>query len=436
MRIAVMNHSFEHDIASLRHGSPGWEWRVVGLDYFYREAMKVFPPKVTESLASYNDPALAPYREQYRERLADLIEDLHAESRFDAFVAPSDSFFYLREAPYACHRLGVPFLVVQKETTIADWNMEQGARALRDHAPLVADHMTVCSERHRDYWVRAGADPSAMTVTGQPRFDFYSTPRREVLPYPDHGGKTVLFFSYLPDFYHPGMVLADGTAAWQDMLDRTEADLWRLAAGGWRVIVKPHPLQPLPAEIKRIRAATGPLFGRRVFLADPAGDVRRLIAGADVAVGFQSTVMLEAMVAGLPVVYTFWDREAQRISETLVPYHEFGNLIEVVDEADHFVDAVVNARPAPWGSELWKARRAVAEPHLGPLDGNATRRTVDALTRAIDRYRRTHATESVVSPRTRPSLRLRRYRARESAIRTGSRLRRKVTGGPPLLDSA
>ena len=29
---------------------------------------------------------------------------------------------------YACHRLGVPFVVVQKETTIAPWNMEKGSR--------------------------------------------------------------------------------------------------------------------------------------------------------------------------------------------------------------------------------------------------------------------------------------------------------------------
>lgn len=435
MRIAVMNHSFEHDIASLRRGSPDWEWNVVGLEYFYRASMEIFPEKVTESLAAYNDPDLERYREQYREELVLLLADLYAEAPFDAFVAPSDSFFYLREAPYACHTLGVPFLVVQKETTIADWNMDKGARALREHAPLVADHMTVCSDRHKEYWLRAGADPDAITVTGQPRFDFYSEERRESLPYPG-SGRTVLFFSYLPDFYHPGMVLSEGKAAWQDMLDRTEEGLWRLAAEGYRVIVKPHPLQPLPVEARRIKEAAGDLFGRQVFLADPVADVRRLIAGSNVAVGFQSTVMLEALVAGLPLVYTFWDREAQRIKETLVPYHELGDLMEVVTDESRFEQVVRDARPAPWGGDLWRARRRVAEPHLGPLDGGATRRTLAVIEREVAAYAKRAGTGRREPLRARPSMRLRKYRARERAISLASRVRRKVTGGPPLLPSA
>jgi CDP-Glycerol:Poly(glycerophosphate) glycerophosphotransferase len=421
--VLVMNHSFEQDIAALRGASPDWRWRVISLEYFYREAMRIFEPGVTDGLAGYTRPEYAEARARYRERLAELLEDLWLEERFDVFIAPSDSFFYLREAVHGCRRLGVPFLVVQKETTIAPWNMEKGSRELREHAPLVADHMTVCSERHRDYWLRAGAHPDAMTVTGQPRFDFYADNRRVELRYGEEG-PIILFFTYLPDFYHPVMVTSEGEGVWSDLLHRTEQGLWQLAQEGYRVLVKPHPLQPFRFETRRIKNEVGSLFGSNVFAIEPTTDVRTLIAGSDIAVGFQSTVMFEAMAAGLPLVYTFWDPEAQRLAETMVPFHEWGDLLEVVEHADDFIDRVRRAPAAPWGSDLWHARRELAESHLGSLDGGASARAIHAIATHVSAFRSSRGELAVGRPRrTRPSLRLRRYRARERAIRTASRLR-------------
>jgi hypothetical protein len=426
MDVLLMNHSFEHDIEALRAASPDWRWRVVGLDYFHREAMKIFEPGAGDGLAGYTRPEYAEARERYRHRLAELLEDLWRDRRFDAFVVPSDSFFYVREAPYACHRLGVPFLVVQKETTIAPWNMENGSAELRRHAPLVADHMTVCSERHREYWLRAGASPEAMTVTGQPRFDYYAEERSEDLPFGDEG-PIVLFFTYLPDFYHPVMVASEGRAVWADLLRRTEEGLWRLAQEGYRILVKPHPLQPFRAETRRIKNEVGDLFGRKVFAIEPTTDVRTLISGADIAVGFQSTVMFEAMAVGLPLVYTYWDPEAKRIGDSMIPFHRWGHLLEVADDAGAFEDRVRGARAAPWGGELWQARRELAEEHLGALDGGASARVLDTLSRQIAAFRAAHETPAHArSVRPRPSLRLRGYRARQRAIRTASRVRRTL----------
>jgi hypothetical protein len=426
VNVLVMNHSFEHDIAALEAASPDWHWRVVGLDLFAREATRIMGPEVTEDLGAYARPHLADRRAAYRERLAQLLEDLYLEHPFDLFIAPSDSYFYLRDAPAACDRLGVPFVVVQKETTIAPWNMDVGALALRDHAPLVARHMTVCSERHRQYWERAGASPERMTVTGQPRFDFYAETPRVTLPY-GSDGPVVLFFSYLPDFYQVGIVGSDATPIWHDLRERTEDELWKLAADGYRVLVKPHPLQPFGAEERRIRARVGSLYGTKVFTVDGAVDSRWLIAGSDVAVGFQSTVIIEAMVAGLPTLYTFWDPECRRIEGTLTPYHEWGDLIDVVRDADAFGDTVRAAEPAKPGSERWKARRHLGEVHLGPLDGRSSERTVRVLAEQVHAFRRERGANHVVSlSRRYPSLALRRYRARERMIKTASRVRRRL----------
>ena len=39
--------------------------------------------------------------------------------------------------------------------------MQTHSAEMRDAAPFIADHMTVCSERHRQFWVRAGAPGAA-----------------------------------------------------------------------------------------------------------------------------------------------------------------------------------------------------------------------------------------------------------------------------------
>src|SRR5262249_36623418 len=153
------------------------------------------------------------------------------------FVVPSDIFFYVRSSPDACHRLGVPFFVAQKETTIAEYTMVEFAEEVRRYAPPLHDHMTACSERHKDYSVRTGADPATITVTGHPRFDFYAKlPERPP-------GRTILFLSYHLGAYHRDEGIRP---VWQTLHDSTEAALHELAREGWRVLVKPHPQQASP----------------------------------------------------------------------------------------------------------------------------------------------------------------------------------------------
>jgi hypothetical protein len=49
-------------------------------------------------------------------------------------------------------------VVVQKETTISPDTMEDHSLIVGEFAPFVSDYMTVCSERHREFWLRAGVD--------------------------------------------------------------------------------------------------------------------------------------------------------------------------------------------------------------------------------------------------------------------------------------
>ena len=263
-----------------------------------------------------------------------------------------------------------------------------------------------------------------MTVTGQPRFDFYADLPDVRLPYGDDG-PIILFFSYLPDFYHPGMVGSEGKAVWQDLLDRTEQELWGLAAEGYRVLVKPHPLQPFRTEAQRIAGQVGDLYGSKVFTIDPARrrpppDRRqrrggRLPEHGD-AGGHGGGAAHRVHVLGPRV-------RAHRGHHVALPRDgrpDGGRPRRRPLRRHHPHRQAGRARARRSG------RRAArpGEVHLGALDGGASRRTVQVLADQVAAFRSEPAHSGGADPgRRHRSMALRRYRARERAIGTASRMR-------------
>jgi hypothetical protein len=376
VRFLVLEHHFAQDIDALRRAAgEEIELDVMSYDLLRSEALRVLPHEVASGLEAFVKPELEGARRRFAAILREILEDRFTASPFDAIVMPSDTFFYVRATPPVAHALGVPFLVAQKETTISEHSMREHAQELRRCYPPLADRMTVCGERHKRFWVRAGAAPNRIVVTGQPRFDFY---RRESewpaeVPIGD-GGPSVLFLSYAVDAYYPG----EDRGSWSALHQRTEQGLHELARRGWRVLVKPHPQQPAGL-LREWRRRAGDLWGRRVFLVDPQADVRPLIVAADVTVGFQSTALLEAMLAGRPVLYTGWDEAAVALGDELIPFHEWDDEITVVRRADELPGAVAAARGWACTPSVLNSRREIAERYLGPLDGLAAERTVAVL---------------------------------------------------------
>jgi hypothetical protein len=378
VRFLVLEHHFDQDIDALRWAAgDSLELDVMPYDVLRSEALRVLPEEVGTGLEAFTRPELERARRRYAAILQEILEDRFTSSPFDAIVVPSDTFFYVRSAPAAAHALGVPFLVAQKETTISEHTMREHAEQIRRFSPPLADRMTVCSERHKSFWVRAGGAQERIVVTGQPRFDFYSHPSAwpaDVALGED--GHSVLFLSYAVDAYHPGE--GRGDPAWSALHTQTERGLHELARRGWRVLIKPHPQQPLETQ-REWRRNAGELWGRRVFVVDPQADVRPLIVAADVTIGFQSTALLEAMLAGRPVLYTGWDQTATALGGQLIPFQQWEKEITVIHRAEDLPGAVVAARGEKCQSDVLRSRREIAERYLGPLDGLAAERTVAAL---------------------------------------------------------
>lgn len=381
MRLLVLDHFFQQDIDALRAaGGDDFEIRTLDYNDLRREAMRVFPDSFASGLEAPNEPRYDNLRSRWSRVLRDIIRSEYRRWSFDALIVPSDIFFYVRDAPLICHRLGIPFIVIQKETTISNHTMRVHSKEVERWAPPIADWMTCCSERHKEFWLRCGMNADLIEVTGQPRFDYYRQPER--WPARADDMPTVLFFSYEFSAYYPTAPGESvGLETWRDLHLETESQLWKLASKGWRVMIKPHPQQDFANERRRMEETIRPLPRGSVQFIPHDTDTREAITSADVVVGFQTTALIEALTIGRPVIYTGWDTEAGRVAGDLIPFPDWEGPVIVVKDRENLAAAIELANGEHLSERDTRAAEKVIQNYLGPVDGRAAERALLSVAR-------------------------------------------------------
>ncbi len=378
MKVLILDHHFKQDIDSLLLANHvNHEVRTVSPYYFANHALKCFPPPVWgPDFSAYYAPELEQARAEYREVAFQLLFDLYKIFPFDLFVSPSDTFFYVRDVIDACHEIGVPFVVLQKETGVAANSLRDEAEATRRWYPFKGDWMTTSSMRSREFWLASGARLDQISVVGQPRYDFYQQPERwiplERLGVTLPPGKTrVLFLSFNFDAYDEKRGITTHRP-WEALHRQIETALVNLGASGrCEILFKPHPQQDLDC-VREIRARIEGSAG--ITFVDSVADTRQFIVAADVVVGFQTTGLAEAMAAGRRVIYTFWTDRVLAARDLLLPFDTMTDCIDVARSPEELERLVLDEADHHLGPEAIARRLELADPYLGPVDGRASER--------------------------------------------------------------
>jgi hypothetical protein len=381
LKFLVVDHFFGQDIEALRFASPACELLVVSPDLLGAVARRIFPASVFLAEGGgeiFGRPELAEARRRYDAQASEILESLYCEFPFDAVILPSDSIVYLRAWIPAAHRMGLPVVVLNKETTISPHTLTVESRVIGEFLPFISDLLLVCSENNRQYWLNAGADPRRIFVTGQPRFDLYHQPARwktlESQGVPVHAGvPNLLFFSYDLSAYS-----TEGSSAptWARLRSETEEVLLDLARDGrLNLLVKPHPQQQgIEDAEEQLRSRAGSSWGKLVHWLPGGLDTRQLIVHVDCVVGFQTTAMFEAMAAGKKVIYTHWTEPVARLGTAVIPFSEMGDALLLARSPEELRSHVLSD-PGDWLTEERKcARSREIQRQLGPFDGHASKR--------------------------------------------------------------
>jgi hypothetical protein len=359
-------------------------------------------------LSLYHDERFARQRELWAARARSLVGDLFGSFQFDVALAPADDTPYWRDIALGVEELGVPFVVLFKETTHPPGQLRTIAPLIRRYVPVTARQVLVNSAMTAEYMVACGADAANVHVVGQPRFDVYATPR--TFDRPAGTARRFLFLTYEFDAYRPNAV-RDGRAdrvrefliasgghlpatlpppvdqTWLGLRCDTERVLIASAAAeGASVVVKPH-RQMDQVDLAFDRSfveSQADAMGVSLRYAPATDELSPLLAEADVVLGFQTTVLLEAMALEKQVVYATWGGEVDGSDDELIPFAAWGDVIGVARSPDDLRAVLAHAS----GAEAARSRgRARAEEWLGPLDGRAAERVWGMLTRFRDERR-------------------------------------------------
>jgi len=371
LRVLALDHFFDQDLRALE-AHPRLSVRRFPYQRLRGPALRLLGNDLATGLDTYNRADLEPARRRYAAWLSDEVRRMYLEQAFDVIILPSDTFFYVRSLPSAAHAINIPVVVVQKETTVSVGTMQDHSADMRTAAPFISDFMTVCSERHMEFWLRAGATRNLIQVTGQPRFDIYSAQTSR----PPSARPRVVMLSYALDAYAPKSEREAGRSTWKQLRDETEAVLLDAARSGQcEVMVKCHPQQDQRAEAARLARVAGPTWRHGFSIAKIDADTRRLIVTSDAVVGFQTTALYEAVAARKSVIYAAWGREYERFRERLIPFEEAPDgCLHQASSATHLAALLQELRAASGPACIEWYEQA-----LGHIDGHATERVATRL---------------------------------------------------------
>lgn len=322
-----------------------------------------------------DDAAVEAAKRGYRDLLARTLRRYVAGVRVAGFVSANYAYYAERELAAAAEAVGVPFLVLHKESIRTPAQRPWFTRAYRELlGPFGGRSLAVYSAVERASMVAGGVAPAArIHVTGSPRIDELHRLRTDrSRGASDRGAAdptvTVLF---AVDPAAGTWTPYDGSGAidaprWEELARRTESAFVATAAAD------PAHAYAIKVKLGRETATLGrlpaPLPPNLAVVA--GGTATDLLRRTDVAVGFNSTVVLEAVAAGVPVlVPTF--AEAAAAPEWTLPVTE---AVVPLGTPEELGSAVAVARAEGPRSRLTSAQQRVLVDLVGDAEGGAADR--------------------------------------------------------------
>lgn len=367
IKALVIDHFFDQDIDQLRRHLPqGSSLHVVAYQRWAIPARLCFPRSAFTGLEAAYVPSL-----HRRWRVFSAVAKRQVNWLFQCFqpsilILPTDAIFYFRPYIREFRNLGVPTFVLQKETTISPITMDLHADEVKKWVPPISDFMTVCSERQREFWERAGGEPQLIEITGQPRFDFYS---QRFSSEAGSGKPKLLYLSFDDIAYLPDDLGFSSGRSWCEFRREVETTMENFA-DRFEITIKHHPQQ----------VAKDFIPTSRVTVAPPESDTRQLILGADLVVGFQTTALFEAAIAGKPTIYVGWGETFDEFRSGLVPYEELGGTIRGADSEEMFsafLETFLDGGSfvdSPGGDD-----ESLLDRYIGPRDGGSSSRVWNTI---------------------------------------------------------
>jgi glycosyltransferase involved in cell wall biosynthesis len=336
----------------------------------------------------------------YRRFLVKLWRKLDRRRHFDAVLTGNFAYFAERELAGALEELGIPFIVIMKESIKNEGYERFWTKVYRERrGPFAGRRILVYGESERSVEVNSGIiAPDRITITGMPRLDFVHRMRRQAAAVgAAHAGPlSVLFFMFGPKAFIP--VLIRKRSRWP-YTRRTEQVDERVDRLGWTRLVEQtqraihtmatrYPDLRITIKTKGAESDKDIATLEQLMGVDRLPDNIRVVVGGspqalifqhDVVCGFNSTSLLEALAAGKPVVVPHY---AEALEAEMQPYLvDLEDAVEYAESPEELAELLVRCareRRQP-SADLPAATARVLDKWLFNSDGQAGLRVREAV---------------------------------------------------------
>lgn len=374
---------FNEDALEVLGSAP--EIQVFGLRRVFLKVMAlgVLPRNVCDD-ATYvsEDPAAAEAKIRYLKLCRGVWRYLCMVRRYDLVLTGNWCYWAEREFATALEECDTPFVVLHKE------GIKPPARShmLRElfkktRGQFTGRRVLVYHESERDHQIEGGiAKPEQITIVGMPRLDKLHAWRK--LAAMGHvkarsEKPLALFLAFIPNNFLPSYSGIDCDLAWSELCAGTYRAAIMLAQSHPEidVIIRPRGYEYVEVEYLLRQQSSLPPNLRIVV----EGDITPLIEASWIICGHNTTVLLEGLAAGKPVVVPhFGEALDDRYKGYIV---DLGAAVEHADSVSDLVARLeVHCKSGRAVQEpLSPAVRAELAKWTGNSDGAASSRALKAL---------------------------------------------------------
>jgi hypothetical protein len=320
--------------------------------------------------------------------LSALFRSLERRKGIHCVMTPNH--MYLQNKPLAegCEAAGVPFIDLHKECVKDEVTAALFIRKMRDvigvSLPFLGTKICVYNEFMKDMFVGMGvAPPDKIAVTGTLRVDRF---RRELQEGADDIRDTVTLFSFrhIPWGANPrdyvNQFSPDGSKGYVRLFQDAHCAWAELAVQNPHVnfVIKLKWYEVWKEQIRKALAARGLELDRIPNLRIVAVEetAQSLIARSIVVAAFNSTTLLEARLAGRPVVFPFFDEAVDTYPDSVGFKSVFDEFLVTRSAAEfkQTVQAAIDAPPPDRPPGDYMMTR-----YFGFTDGRSLERIMDVI---------------------------------------------------------
>jgi hypothetical protein len=373
--VLAINHFYDQDYEACSISAINHNFVVVNGPVLFKFAKYFFSKRVIELLIKYpsdNNKGL----QQWKKISDDIFDRLDKKFNFDFIVTPSDSFYWIREFIKKGNESKIS-IILDKEGTISPFDFEKEAKKLSSFAPVLAKNIFVWSNRQKAYWEKIGAESSSIVVLGQPRSDlFYKKEANSLKNYFKEDLPLIVFFSYHDDAYiNPIRNLnKKDPYSWVDMKSSSHEILSRMSkkySDKFNFVIKTHPQQiDLTSLQKKYNSDNLKVIGGSSISNE-------LIQKSRLIIGFQTTIIIEALYLNKNVIYTYWSDSIKDLENDLLPFHK-ASCIKIAREVEKFESMLDDFLHEPvdfyFGVDEVLKKDGFVEEYIFQPDGNCCNR--------------------------------------------------------------